>query len=66
MDRRQNRPQDHEEHTELQRIGSLVKSSCYIIGLVILAPLFLNRIAKAVDSNIVYSQDFYKVVEGKL
>lgn len=53
MERRPNREEG--EHTEMQRIGSIVKSLSYLIGLSFLAPLLLNKFSKAVDSDIVYS-----------
>lgn len=59
MERRPNR--DEGEHTELQRIGSLVKSLSYLIGLSFLAPFLLNKFSKAIDSDVVYSVEFYKL-----
>lgn len=61
MDRRNNRP--HEEHTELQRMGALVKSIFYVVGMTVLAPLALNKISKAIDSDLVFSFDFYKIAK---
>lgn len=59
------RPHDHKEKpTELQVIGSIVKSSCYIIGMVLLAPALLNRVSKALDSDIKFSLDFYRIAKG--
>ena len=63
MDRRVPR-HNEEEHTQLQRMGSLVKSVSYIIGMIILAPIVLNKIGKAVDSDIKFKFDFYEIAKG--
>lgn len=62
MDRK--RGHAREEHTDLERLGSLVKSISYIIGMIIIAPIALNKISKAIDSDIKYSFDFYKIAKG--
>lgn len=45
-------------------MGSLVKSVSYIIGMIILAPIVLNKIGKAVDSDIKFKFDFYEIAKG--
>lgn len=64
--RRPARPHhDHEEHNELQKIGALLKGICFFVGMTVLAPMALNKIAKAVDSDVFHSFDFYRIARGK-
>lgn len=48
----------------MQRMAALVKSVFYIIGMAIVAPIVVNKIAKAAGSDIKYGFDFYHIAKG--
>lgn len=80
MERRQNRPHLQHSNThphphahnpavekkaEPHLLEIIAKATFYVVGMSFIAPYVLNRVAKAIDSDIRYGFDFYKIAKGE-